>query len=295
MSPARAKALGELGDTLINRFDQDLIDYRAELLRIAARFPSLRDRYQRQVAQANDEHGASFDGPWQILRARERGLDELEHRLQVTVARGALVELLHRASNKAESAQTRAFAQQLLTTIAITLAGNIAASAVRGAPPRARSRRAPPLLGKDARTAATMARAQQVGAAAGFAADVAVSTIGQKLQGDGASLLTLLALNVVEPARRRQGAGHLPAPGQGQRHGVPAQRAGRWALDVAYDKLDLSVQMIVGAAVDHASRILMGAASLDPSEQKARSGSPRARRWRWASTSPRATGRSRGA
>ncbi|MBE7448945.1 MAG: hypothetical protein HS111_08625 [Kofleriaceae bacterium] len=122
-----------------------------------------------------------------------------------------------------------------------------------------------------------------------------MSTIGQKLQGDGASLLTLLALNVVSPLAVGKVQAIFPHLAKVNATASRLQRAGRWALDVAYDKLDLSVQMIVGAAVDHASRILMGAASLDPSEQKAEGGSPRARRWRWAGTSPRATGRSRGA
>lgn len=264
-----ASALGELGGSLVNRFDLELAGLRTDLLSLAEEFPIVRQRYERAVDESEAEHGASADGVWNILRAREKGLDELEQQLQRYLAKSDFLDTLRRATKKAENAQVRLFAQQLFTTVALTLAGNLAASAARGAAEGAWVARASRAGATDAEAGMVAAQARTVGAAAGFAADVAVNTIGQKLQGDGASLVTLLALNVVSPLVIGKIQGKFTALEKVNATASRWKRAGSAIVHFTYDKLELAIEMIAGAAVDYASRVLMGIDTVDPTDQEA--------------------------
>ncbi|MFZ5476455.1 MAG: DUF4157 domain-containing protein, partial [Myxococcota bacterium] len=263
-----AQALGALSSG-INRFDTDQAKLKSDLEVFIVEFQLLREHYAEKVEKASDEHGASAEGPWEMLRARERALDALEQKTRALLARGDFLETLSRAYRKEKDAQVRAFAQQLLTTIALTLAGNVAASLARGAAEGAWMARAARAGMTEAEMGVAMARAEAVGAAAGFGADVFVNTLGQKLQGDGASLLTILTINVVSPIVLGKITRAFAPLAKVNVAASRWKKAGEWLVDAAYDKLALSVEMITGAAVDYASRILLGAQAQDPTEQQA--------------------------
>lgn len=122
-----AGALGQLGDLTANAFDLELANLRTDLLSLAVEFSILREQYGRKVEAANDAHGGDLDAQWDLLHARERALDELERDLQRFLGKSEFLATLDAAQKKAEDAQVRAFAFQLLTTIALTLAGSAAA------------------------------------------------------------------------------------------------------------------------------------------------------------------------
>ncbi|MBE7448614.1 MAG: DUF4157 domain-containing protein [Kofleriaceae bacterium] len=253
----------------VNTFDYELANLRTDLVSLAENLPILRERYQRDVDKADDEHGASAEGPWKILRAKERALDALEQKTRALVARGDFLETLNQAYQKQKDAQVRLFAQQLLSTIALTLAGNVAASMARGAAEGAWMARAARAGMTEAEMAAVTARAQSFGAAAGFAADVTVNTLGQKLQGDGASLVTILTVNVVSPLALGKVTRAFAPLAKVNKAASRWRKASGWLVEAAYDKLALSVEMITGAAVDYASRILLGAHAQNPTDQQA--------------------------
>ncbi len=264
-----AQALGDLAKITSNSFDLELARIRTDLLSLAEEFPYQRERYARRVEKAEDEHGGHVEGQWPLLRAREASLDELEGAVQRFLGRSEFLETLQAAQRKAESAQTRAFAQQLITTVALTLAGSAAAQLAKGTAEGAWLARSARAGATESEAAVIAARAETFGTVVSVVTDVAVNTAGQVAQGDDASLLTLLTLNAFSPiviGRIQKTFGPI---GRVNATAGRLQRLAVGAADFAHDKLVLSLEMIAGAAFDHASRTLLQARSQDPTEQQA--------------------------
>ncbi len=265
-----ARALGESDDGwagVPNKFDLEMATLRTDLLSLAEEFPLERQRYQRRVDKANDAYDGDLEGLWDLLHAREIALDEAQGRLADFLTKSEFMDALQAAQAKAKQAQTRAFAMQLLTTIAITLAGNVAAAGARGTAEGAWAARA--ARAGTADTAVAAAEARAVGQVVGVGADVAVNTGGMLLQGDDRSLVTILTLNVLNPLIIGKIHTRFPQLEHINASAALWKRAlGRTGVS-AYDKLELSVEMISGAALDYATTRLLEAKAHNPTDQEA--------------------------
>lgn len=249
---------------LPNKLDIDVGRLASDLLSLAEEFPLYRDGYKRRVAAAEDEWGGTLEGKWHILDARAAALDDAEARMRKWLAAGELQATLQAAMRTAEKAQTRTFALQLFITVALTVAGNVAASMARGAAEGAWVARASRLGAGEAEMLAVAADARLVGHAVGLAADMAVNATGQKLQGDDASILTLLTINAVNAVV----IGKLNQRFD-QIESIHVTLSA-WSRIPLRELLTLPLEMIAGGALDYGTRMLVqGQATHNVTEQEA--------------------------
>ena len=246
-----------------------LVDDLRGLGRVAA---GARAGYRERVFIARDEatHGDVGDRG-RVAAAKGKALDESEAHIRDWLASGYFGERVERAMKVMDKAETRLFAANLITTIALTLTGNVAASLARGAAEGAWLARGAAIGADVAETAAT---ARVLGSAAAWAADTAVNVAGQKLiQGDDASLVTLVAANVLTPLAidaMRTRLRVLDRLGDSTARSATLWAKIKGASGVAFRHgVALQSEMITGAAVDYATRRAMQQGGAAPTDQTA--------------------------
>jgi hypothetical protein len=250
-----------------NRFDRDIHRLPGELRSLANVPGTFRNEVRRRRARAlidlaaADGRALTRDQREHMLAARSLALDYVEGHAQDWLASSYLDDRLRFAESELKDAQVRLTAVTLASTVALTLAGNFVASAARGG-----------MTGLTVGRGLTFAR--NAGAAAGLAADVAVNTIGQKvLLGDDASVATLLVLNsggaLVGHTISKQFRDLDDVERLGAKSATLWQKVGRGGQVGLMGGVELSAQMVAGAAQDYVVRRGMGERTADPGGQSA--------------------------
>lgn len=250
---------------IANRFERDIHTLPGELRALANVPGTFRDEVRRRRSRAlaelgvNDGKPGSRDQREQMLAARTVALDYVEGQAQQWLASSYLDDRLHFAESELNDAQVRLTAATLATTVALTLAGNFLASAARGG-----------MTGLTVGRGLTFAR--NAGSAAGFATDVAVNTVGQKvLLGDDASISTLLVLNaggaLLAGGISKQFHNLDDVERLGSKSVTLWQKVGRAGEVGLMGGIELSAQMVAGAAQDYVIRRSMGERTADPGAQ----------------------------
>lgn len=239
----------------------------------------------------------------EIRREEDKALDILQARLRRTLIEGEYQKTLAAAQAIIKEEIALRFLEQLVVIIAITLTGNAVGAVARGAAEGVMvARTGAVVLEGDAAFAV---------AAVGTGADAAFNAVAQKyLQGDDASLTTLLAVNVLTPlaiervmgvaktaevaaqveARALEKADEVAAGARGLGQAAEEIEAIGWSSK--FDRLAekekwirrgrsaglvlaagtrITGEMIIGAAVDYATRLALEHKGHPPDQQTAAS------------------------
>lgn len=215
----------------------------------------------------------------EVRAAQRTALDGMEQRLARLLKEEAYEATLNAARRVIQDEQSDRMIEAIVLTIALTVAGNFLAAAVRGAAEGAYLARAGVAAENGALSLRAGATAARVGEMAGMAADGAWSAVTQKyLMGDDVSLATLLAVNVVTAASvdrvmRMGRASELMSESEqrAMRSAEDNMMTARWmhsrGMLVLAKGATIPAEMITGAAVDYAMRRALDTRGVAPSEQ----------------------------
>ncbi|MBL8622260.1 MAG: hypothetical protein JNK64_13185 [Myxococcales bacterium] len=224
---------------------------------------------------------------------RTAAADAAEVQLKAALRDGHYQATLDEARSKLDDAQLVDTIAMLAELIAMTLVGNMAATATSGmargmviARASANAERAAAAMEAAgtarqlalAEQAGTMLRAEglaaRIGGAAGLAAEGVVNSLGQKLQGDDSSLASLIVVNIGTSAALERLVGALTTLRHAEQAGADAvaevrklRLAARKGGAMAKAAATLGAEVVMAAAVDHALSKMVGRASNPPSDQ----------------------------
>lgn len=225
---------------------------------------------------------------------RTAAADAAEVQLQAALRDGHYQATLDEARSKLDDAQLVDTIAMLAELIAMTLVGNMAATATSGmargmvmARASANAERAAAAMEAAgtarqlalAEQAGTMLRAEglaaRIGGAAGLAAEGVVNSLGQKyLQGDDSSLVSLIVVNIGTSAALERLVGALTTVRHAEQAGADAvaevrqlRLAARKSGAMAKAAATLGAEVVMAAAVDHALSKMVGRATNPPSDQ----------------------------
>ena len=225
---------------------------------------------------------------------RTAAADAAEVQLKTALRDGHYQATLDEARSKLDDAQLVDTIAMLAELIAMTLVGNLAATATSGmargmvmARASANAERAAAAMEAAgtarqlalAEQAGTMLRAEglaaRIGGAAGMAAEGVVNSLGQKyLQGDDSSLASLIVVNIGTSAALERLVGALATVRHAEQAGADAiaevrklRLAARKGGAMAKAAATLGAEVVMAAAVDHALSKMVGRASNPPSDQ----------------------------
>lgn len=243
--------------TLANGWDKNLPRLINDLRGLDNVIKAARAGYRERVnaAERRDDTG-DIDAPRRVLAGKTAALDEMETFLRDWLSTGYFAERTDAAAEALKDAQLALMAVNFAVTVAMIVVGNAAAAAARGLATRAVVSGASRLGIAGARVGQV---ADTVGAGAAFVADVGVNTAGQRyIQGDDASLASLLAVNVTSPLAIGAISKRFPAlrplsrkDFQGKSLWEKSKLGGGFVLRHG---AELSVEMIAGIAIDFANR-----------------------------------------
>ncbi|MBL8622229.1 MAG: hypothetical protein JNK64_13030 [Myxococcales bacterium] len=225
---------------------------------------------------------------------RTAAADAAEVQLKAALRDGHYQATLDEARSKLDDAQLVDTIAMLAELIAMTLVGNMAATATSGmargmvlARASANAERAAAAMEAAgtarqlalAEQAGTMVRAEslaaRIGGAAGMAAEGVVNSLGQKyLQGDDSSLASLIVVNIGTSVALERLVGALTTVRKAEQAGEDAvaevrklRLAARKSGAMAKAALTLGAEAVMAAAVDHALSKMVGRASNPPTDQ----------------------------
>jgi hypothetical protein len=251
--------VANIGHATIKRLPKELRDL--------AKVPhAFRNEFRKQAAraagaQASDGAADSRTERMAVLAARTAVLDNIEPQARAWAAEGYLQERLHAAESELRDAQVRAMVVMVAATVVQVAAGNFAGAAAGRLAQAA-------MVGRGA-----VATDLVVGAAT-IGGDLVANTAFQKaVDGDDASVLTIAGLNVANAAVMKvisRGFASLGAiESASMRNATLWQRLGPRAAQLGMNGLELTSEMIAGAAVDYASRKVAGEHTTDPGDMTA--------------------------
>ena len=177
-----------------------------EILKVTTKLDELEGTattFQRRYrAEVGDWETANFDArPGEVRAHRRKVLHYIEAQLVATLEQNQYLPALDAANDLIENLQTKRFYRDLTLSIALTVAGNFAAAAVRGAAEGAVLARTGAVAEGGALSLTAGASAARVGYAAGVATDGLWNAVTQKyLQGDESGLTTLFITNILTAA-----------------------------------------------------------------------------------------------
>ena len=248
-----------LGHATIKRLPKELRDL--------AKVPhTFRIEFRKQAARAaraqvSDGAADSRAERLAVLAARTAVLDNIEPQARAWAAEGYLQERLHAAEAELRDAQVRAMIVMVAATVVQVAVGNFAGAAAGR-------------LAQAAMVGRSAAATEFVVGAATMAGDLAVNTAFQKaVVGDDASILTIAGLNVANAAVMKvisRGFASLGAiESASMRNATLWQRLGPRVGQVTIGGLEVTSEMIAGAAVDYASRKVAGEHASAPGDMTA--------------------------